>query len=194
MFAELRTIQVALPAQCRLGLIADTHIYDGGRRTLPAQVLDCFARSEVDWIVHCGDIACQRVIDQLAAVAPTLAVRGNNDSGDFGRDLPHLLELTTNERVIRVVHGDGGRSARAIAAEHASGAAAVIYGHSHIPRVEMLGECLLLNPGSPNDRRWHPHFGVGFLEITSERLRPEIVLFETPENLDRAAATWRSNR
>jgi putative phosphoesterase len=138
-------------------------------------------------IVHAGDVAKADVLEQLAEIAPVLAVRGNNDSGHFGGSLPERIELRAGERLIRVVHGHGGRSARAVARGISPGCDAVIYGHSHIPMIERVGEAILVNPGSPSDRRWHPHFGVGFLTVAGGVISPELVLFTDPADLDRVA-------
>jgi uncharacterized protein len=193
VFVEIGTIQVKLPARCRLALIADTHIYPSGQRSIPEPVLDLFDRAGVDRVIHAGDIACAPVLDQLATIAPVIAVRGNNDDGDFGRSLPHMVEMQVGQRLVRLIHGDGGRSARAVATDVAPGADCVIYGHSHIPKVERAGDAILVNPGSPNDRRWHPHFGVGFLEVTPDLVRPELILFTDPTDLARVSPTWRSD-
>ena len=194
MYVEIGTTQVALPDRVRLALIADTHIFPSGNRSIPEPVLDLFDRAGVDRVIHAGDIACQPVLDQLATIAPVIAVRGNNDHSEFGRRLPHMVEMHAGELLIRLIHGDGGRSARAVATDVAPGADCVVYGHSHIPKVERIGDALLVNPGSPNDRRWHPHFGIGFLEITPERIRPELILFTDPADLARINPNWESNR
>jgi putative phosphoesterase len=191
VFVEIGTIQMVLPARCRMALIADTHIYPSGQRSIPETVLDLFDRAGVDRVVHAGDIASAKVIDQLATIAPVIAVRGNNDSGDFGRNLPHMVEMQIGERLVRLIHGDGGRSARAVATGVAPGADCVIYGHSHIPKVERSGDAVLVNPGSPNDRRWHPHFGVGFLEVRPDLVRPELILFTDSVELAGVNPTWR---
>lgn len=194
VLVELGTVQIELPERSRLALISDTHIFPSGQRSIPVEVLDLFERAAVDRIIHAGDVACQPVLDDLAMIAPVLAVRGNNDHGEFGRSLPLMIELTTSKRVIRVVHGHGGRSARAAATSVASGAACVIYGHSHIPMVERVGDAVLVNPGSPCDRRWHPHFGVAFLEIDENQVRPELVLFTDPRDLAGVIPKWQSDR
>ena len=194
MFVELDAVQMELPGPSRLALISDTHIYPSGQRRLPPQVLELFERAGVDRIVHAGDVVCQAVLDELATIAPVLAVRGNNDAGEFGRSLPLMIEVTANEQVIRVIHGHGGRSARAVATSVSIGTACVIYGHSHIPMVERAGEAVLVNPGSPCDRRWHPHFGVAFLEIGADPIRPELILFTDPRDLSSVKPTWQSAR
>jgi putative phosphoesterase len=166
-------------------LISDTHIYQGSRRRIPSQVLDLFRRSGSSVIVHCGDVQTGEVLEELNLIGPVLTVCGNNDYGEFGRSLPMRIDLTVGERLIRVVHGHGGRSARAVATDFSPGCDVVIYGHSHIPMIERVGETILINPGSPSDRRWHPHFGVGFLTIADGVISPELVLFTDPADLDR---------
>lgn len=194
MFVELGTVQIELTNVSRLALISDTHIFPSGQRRVPPQVLDLFRRAGVDRIVHAGDVASQPVLDELATIAPVLAVRGNNDQGDFGQRLPLMIDVTLNERLVRVVHGHGGRSARAVAASVANGTACVVYGHSHIPMVERVGDAVLVNPGSPCDRRWHPHFGVAFLEVGAKQIRPELILFTDPNDLAEVKPQWQSDR
>lgn len=169
----------------RFALISDTHIFADGKRSIAPQVFDLLRRSGSSKIVHAGDVAAPEVIEQLAEIAPVLTVRGNNDHGHFGRSLPTMIEMTVGDRLIRVVHGHGGRSARSVATEISPGSDAVIYGHSHIPMIERVGESILINPGSPSDRRWHPHFGLGFLTIAAGVISPELVLFTDPADLDR---------
>lgn len=182
---DLITERYRLAEPIRLALISDTHIFPSSQRTIAQQAIALFRRSGASVIVHAGDVTCAEVIEQLAEIAPVLAVRGNNDRSQFGKELPEVLELTIGERLLRVVHGDGGRSARVVASELSAGCDVVIYGHSHIPKIERVGEAILINPGSPSDRRWHPHFGVGFLTIVSGVITPALVPFEDPHELDR---------
>ena len=188
--SPLVTGTIASPA--RLALISDTHIFADGRRAIPPQVLDLFARAEPDRIIHLGDVVAQHVIDELNLIAPVIAVRGNNDHGAFGDSLPLRVDLTIGARTVRVVHGHGGgnRSARRVATSLATGADAVLYGHSHVPRLELVGEAIVLNPGSPTDRRWHPHFGVAFLEVSDQSLSPTLIPFDDPATLASTKITW----
>ena len=57
----------------RIGLISDTH-------SLLRPEVVAFLRG-CDQIVHAGDITEPGVLEQLNALAPVLAVRGNNDRG-----------------------------------------------------------------------------------------------------------------
>ena len=168
----------------RLALVSDTHIYPSGARSLPPQVIELFERAVPDLIVHAGDICTGEVLDLLATVAPVVAVRGNNDSGAFGASLPMHLRLTVATRSVMVLHGHGlAGSARKEAAANSAGHDVVIYGHSHIPIIERQGETVMVNPGSPTDRRFQPHFGVALLDISVERIWPELILFSAPRDL-----------
>lgn len=55
----------------KLGLISDTHGY------LHPRIHDLF--SDVDEILHAGDIDSDDVLIELQAIAPVTAVRGNMD-------------------------------------------------------------------------------------------------------------------
>jgi putative phosphoesterase len=175
----------SLEGPARIGLISDTHVFPNGSRQISPHVFAAFSRMRPGLIVHAGDVATQSVIDDLTGIAPVLAVRGNNDHGSFGAGLPMVATITCLGRTIRVVHGHGGRSAKAVAAELATGADCVIYGHSHIPDVRKVGEALVVNPGSAADRRWHPHFGIGYLDVTESGFRPQLLLWADPIELDR---------
>ena len=83
-----------------------------------------------------------------------------------------------------MLHGHRDRTARAAARRYAGRAACVVYGHSHIPMIEQVDDTILFNPGSPNDRRWRPHFGIGLLRVTADEIAPELILFDDPRQLN----------
>jgi predicted phosphodiesterase len=51
----------------------------------------------------------------------------------------------------------------------------VVFGHSHVPVAEDDGELLLLNPGSPTDRRRMPSFTLAVLTLGRRGVDAEIV-------------------
>jgi hypothetical protein len=59
----------------------------------------------------------------------------------------------------------------------------VLFGHSHQPLIEPVDSLVLFNPGSATDRRWHDHFGVGIIDVTAERIEPELILYTSPDHL-----------
>jgi uncharacterized protein len=166
-----------------IGVISDTHIYSYGTRRLPDEVLDLFRRFSVGLILHAGDINNARVIDLLSTVAPVLAVKGNNDDQVLSQALPLMEHFTVGKYKFVLLHGHLGQTARSEATKLASKADCVVYGHSHIPKIEQVDGAILFNPGSATDRRWQEHFGVGLIHVTDEKLTPELVLYHDPRHL-----------
>ncbi|MEZ4533281.1 MAG: metallophosphoesterase family protein [Thermomicrobiales bacterium] len=168
-----------------IGLISDTHIFEGGgSRPFPEPVLDLFRRFDVGLIVHGGDVVTRSVLDRLATVAPTLAVHGNNDPVELWQELPERIILAVGARRIGIVHGHGGPSARATArAAFDEPLEMVVYGHSHIPKIEKEDGVVYFNPGSATDRRWSAHFGIGIVTIDEQGIRPELILFDAAAHL-----------
>src|SRR5260370_38151821 len=76
----------------RIGLIADTHIQEACEH-LPAAVFT--ALEGVELVMHAGDIYVNRVLDELAAIAPVIAALGNGDEGLDG----HRYRMEPDERV-----------------------------------------------------------------------------------------------
>jgi predicted phosphodiesterase len=57
------------------------------------------------------------------------------------------------------------------------GADVVVFGHSHDPLVEPVdGGPLLLNPGSPTERRRQPVHTVGWLEVADGAVREATIM------------------
>ena len=81
----------------RIGLISDTH------GLLRPQAL-AFLRGS-DFIVHAGDIGDARLLEELRALAPVTAVRGNNDKGPWARRVSETEVLRIgNEEFYEVLH------------------------------------------------------------------------------------------
>lgn len=173
-----------------IGAIADTHIYPGGRRVIPPGVLRLFRRAEVDLLVHLGDANSRSVLEELAEIAPLIAVPGNNDEPELQFMLPETARFTVGERTFGVLHGHGGRSAKSEAIRLFAGKVdCVIFGHSHMPLIEKVDDTILFNPGSATDRRWHEHFGVGLIRVADGRISPDLILYQHPDHLDNIDVT-----
>ncbi len=172
-------------APCVIGVLADTHIWASGNRQLPEPVLELFRRAQVDLLLHAGDLNDASVLDQLLQIAPVIAVAGNNDDPDLQKRLCRNERIVAGGRSIGLVHGHGGRSARDIAfASFPDQCDLVVYGHSHIPRIEQKGSTIYFNPGSPTDRRWALHFGIGLISVIDAGIHPELILFSRASDLD----------
>ncbi len=171
-------------APLTIGVIADTHIYAHGARVLPGQIFDLFRRAEVGLIIHLGDVNASWVLDELADVAPLMAVAGNNDDDELQDALPQRLQFSVGKHLIGAIHGSGGRSAKdQVKRTFAGNVDLALFGHSHMPYIGTIGRTTLFNPGSATDRRWHQHFGVGIVRVTEQRIDPELILFTDPRHL-----------
>ena len=158
----------------RIAVLADTHIPRRAKQ-LPLPVLR--AASAVDMVVHLGDFNTMEVAEQLGALAPLHAVRGNNDSEEVRDAFPERQSLTVHGHRLVLVHGDvGGRTALA-AARSITAADVVLFGHSHRAWSSVENDRLLFNPGSPTDRRWSPYRSFGLLDI-EESVTASIVPLE----------------
>jgi len=145
-----------------LGVVCDTHIPDRLSEIHP-QILPIFEAAHVTRIIHAGDICAQRVLDQLAEVAPVTAVRGNRD---LALRLPLLESVTVGGVCVGVMHGHGGwikyfqdkiqfllygynlhRYLKLLTTAIPE-ANVVIFGHTHHPEILWHRGKLLFNPGS----------------------------------------------
>jgi putative phosphoesterase len=176
------TISIAPPIT--IGVISDTHDSTPRSREAVRMALELFKRRRVGLILHGGDVGHSSLLSELAAVAPVIAVRGNADSLELIETLPDQVRICAGERTILVMHGHHGKTARATALSAVGpGVDVIVFGHSHQPLIENHDDTVLFNPGSPTERRWGPHFGVGLLTITENGIEPELVLFDDPRQL-----------
>jgi putative phosphoesterase len=147
----------------RIGVISDTH------GLVRPQALRALAGA--DLIVHAGDVGGPEVLDALRAVAPVVAVRGNNDRGPWAAALAETEVVETGGRSLYVLH-----DLKELDLDpRAAGFDAVIAGHSHQPRIERRDGVLYLNPGSAGPRRFRLPIAVAWLAVDSTRLDAEIV-------------------
>lgn len=168
-----------------IGVISDTHVTHGvGGKTLSPFVLDLFRRASVGLIVHCGDVNTRLILEELAEIAPTMAVVGNADDQELLFMLKRSVRFTVGRFTFGAVHGDGGKNARSSAAAALAGKVdCVMFGHSHQPLIEEVSGSVMVNPGSATDRRWFEHFGVGIIRVTEDRFDPELILYLDPAHL-----------
>ncbi|MEJ7603546.1 MAG: metallophosphoesterase family protein [Kofleriaceae bacterium] len=167
MKSTRRTETLALrDGALRLAVVADTHSHP---HPATARLL---AERAPDAILHAGDIGELTVLDQLAEVAPVLAIRGNIDVTT--RDAPTdelVLDLVAGERrVFRIlmVHiGVAGPRLRSevLRLAQREQAQLVVCGHSHVPFIGTDRGVGVFNPGSIGPRRFALPIVFGMLEI-----------------------------
>ena len=158
----------------RVGVISDTH------GLLRPEAVEALAGSE--HIIHAGDVGDPEILHRLSKIAPLTAVRGNVDHGDWARELAETNVLEVEGVSIFVLHILDKLDLK----PEAAGFAAVVYGHSHVPKTEMKNGVLYFNPGSAGPKRFNLPVTVGKLIVGSESVRVEIVpLFPEPSKRDR---------
>jgi uncharacterized protein len=138
----------------RVGLISDTHglLRPEARKFL--QGSDC--------IVHAGDIGNPGILEELSAIAPVTAVRGNNDRGSWAEQLRETEFLRVGEVFVYVIHDIAELDIDPTAA----GVRVVVSGHSHKPVVDERDGVHYVNPGSAGPRRFKLPIAVGELTVT----------------------------
>ncbi len=144
----------------RLGVISDTH------GLLRPEVFEVF--SDVDHILHAGDIGSLDILTELATLAPVTAVFGNTDGFDIRAMVPKVAEIELDGFRIVVTHGDQfGRGVTAEVLNKAfPDAEILVYGHTHIPRLELVDVVVTaMNPGGAGPRRFDIPASVGILEL-----------------------------
>ena len=181
----------------RIGVISDTHIPEA-RAELWPQVFTVF--DGVDAILHGGDVHELGVLDQLGEVAPLWCARGNGEDGSAGRSIAPvddrlryswLLDLggvrvgLTHDVPVPEVPPSltvARWKQRRFGTDDVD---VLVYGDSHVERIDLIGATLCFNPGSPT----YPHnlntqLGtLGFLDIDPERVRATVWQL-TPDGID----------
>lgn len=165
----------------RIGLLSDTHIPET-RKSLPPQVLEAFRG--VDLILHAGDIYHLSVLDELGAIAPVLAARGDDDHFRLLED-PRVKER-------HILSLDGLRLGLAhivpypetlwqsleqrMEQDFGGPMDVLVFGDTHEPVAETYKGVYLVNPGSATLPYYRPRLGtVGILTIESGTAKAEII-------------------
>lgn len=147
----------------QIGIISDTH------GLLRPQALAALQGSEL--IIHAGDIGKPAVLDELEKLAPVVAVRGNNDRGDWAAGLPEKRVVTLGEVNLYLLHILPEFDLNPIEQR----ISAVISGHSHKPAIFYREGVLYLNPGSAGPRRFKLPVSVARLVISGPSLEPHLI-------------------
>ena len=124
-------------------IVSDTH----KRNDNLMNVLD--KERGLDMVIHCGD--AEGLEDEVRAKirCPLYIVAGNND---FFSDLSNELVFNIGKKRVLLTHGHYYRVSMGI--EHLAVEAKArdidiaIYGHTHVPKLEMVDNVTIVNPGS----------------------------------------------
>jgi putative phosphoesterase len=159
----------------KIGVISDTHGFLDPH--LPRLL------QGVSEILHAGDVGSDVVLDQLRAVAPVEAVRGNVDPAALGLaptltrylggvEIHMLHELSKPQAALRdwalsnPLEGKSAERCCRFLEGFPEKCQVVIFGHSHEPCALILGGKLFFNPGSAGKKRFSLPRCCGMLEIS----------------------------
>jgi uncharacterized protein len=141
-----------------------------GARRLPKECLRQLGVA--DLILHAGDFVAADFYRWMLELAPLEAVHGNMDDAELKQLLPARRIVEVEDARIGIVH----EPKRSAGFEDCD---AVVFGHTHMPHVSHVGGTLLLNPGSPTERRLSPSRSMLLLMVEGKRLTPDFVHLTT---------------
>jgi uncharacterized protein len=155
----------------KIGVISDTHLAGPDERL--RRLLERYF-SDVDLILHAGDLVDIRVLDSFAG-KDVRAVYGNMDPDPVRAVLPDRLLLEFDGHRIGMMHGWGmSLNLEQKLLNEFANVDCLVYGHSHKPVNRMRSGTLFFNPGSAIDKRFAAHNTIGILEI-GNRIKGEII-------------------
>lgn len=150
-----------------IGLISDTH------GLVRPDVHGALAGAE--FILHAGDVGGPEILDELALIAPVRAVWGNTDAPWEG-GLVAALDIVIGGLRVHVSHGHELGRPKAAALAAAYDADVIVYGHTHVQKIERVGTTLVVNPGSAGPRRFELPPSVALLTIENGVAKARLVL------------------
>ena len=129
----------------RIGVISDTHDF------LDKKIRELF--QGVDHIIHGGDIGLPWIILQLEEIAPVTAVIGNTDEAIQYKET-ELVQIGARKFMVHHIVDPKNltdKLKRKIIRENPD---VVVFGHTHKPFCETIGNTLFLNPGYAGRQRF----------------------------------------
>jgi uncharacterized protein len=147
----------------RVGVLSDTHGLL--RPEARAFLVGC------DYIIHGGDIGERAILKELEALAPLIAVRGNNDIEPWSKRLRATELVRVGGLFFFVIH-DLSRLDQDLRAVKVR---AVISGHSHQPQAVERDGILYLNPGSCGPRRFKLPISIGEIIVSGTNISARTV-------------------
>ncbi|HWR42770.1 metallophosphoesterase [Sporomusa sp.] len=161
----------------RIAIISDTHL---NHDTTKLEVL-LDRLGPVDFILHAGDYTGEGVVKILQATAMFYGVWGNADSSIIQDSLKEKEIITFGSYRLGIFHGHGtGKCTvdRAYAAFENENLDIIVFGHSHQPLICTKNKVLMLNPGSPTNKRTQRWFTCIVLDLLSTSIEAKIIFLD----------------
>jgi uncharacterized protein len=131
----------------RIGVLSDTHIHD--MKDIPVSLLNIF--KSFDLVIHLGDFACLELVEYFRSFNNFYGIAGNHDPHSVKAILPRADVIEVNGKRLGLLHGywfPFFTQERSIARFRKEKVDAILYGHTHVIRNEMVQNTLFFNPGS----------------------------------------------
>ncbi|MDR3569803.1 MAG: metallophosphoesterase family protein [Syntrophobacteraceae bacterium] len=160
-----------MPNELKIVVMSDTHL---GEPTEEFKSICSRFCDDADMVIHLGDWDKIGVLNYLERY-PLEAVSGNMDDYSIKQRLPAQKIVKAGGFRLAITHGWGppeGICQRI--GEQVSGVDAVLFGHTHQPRISRENGVLWFNPGSVFWGRANCRKSIGLLRI-NEQIEGEII-------------------
>ncbi|HEY9699470.1 MAG TPA: metallophosphoesterase family protein [Trichocoleus sp.] len=151
------------PVPQQIGIISDTH------GLLRPEAIAALEGSGL--ILHAGDIGNPEVLVALNQIAPVVAVRGNNDRGEWAESIAEREMVQREDISIYLLHIIQELDFNPVT----QNVQIVVSGHSHKPSISERAGVLFINPGSAGPRRFKLPITVARLQILGKAMQAEII-------------------
>lgn len=131
----------------KIGVLSDTHIHE--LKEIPATFLESL--KTFDMIIHLGDFVCLELVEHLKSFNNFYGIAGNHDPHIIKSKLPSQDIVEINGKRLGLMHGYWFPlfcQQRSLARFKKDKVDAILYGHTHVIRNEVVNDILFFNPGS----------------------------------------------
>ena len=151
----------------RIGVVSDTHDY------FDPKLRELF--KGVDHIIHGGDIGLPWIILQLEEIAPVTAVTGNADESGLEYKDTEVAQIGSRKFLVHHIVDPQNvteKLKRKLIRENPD---VVVFGHTHKPFCETVGNTLYLNPGYAGRQRFQLPRSVAILTCDDKGITADFV-------------------
>lgn len=155
----------------RILVISDTH-----RSTARMVELVHEFSKKIDAIIHLGDNTEDVDYIKRNYKLPVYVVAGNCD---YGSTAPHESLLLLGDKKIFITHGHyyNVKYNTTLLVKRAGelNADVCLFGHTHIPYIQIENKVVIMNPGSLSEPRGGSKASYGILKIENDRVFPMVI-------------------
>jgi putative phosphoesterase len=155
-------------------VLSDTHVPDRIAR-LPQKFLEKIKSGDV--VFHAGDFVQWTVLEDLQRLATVHGVCGNMDETKIQRLLPEKKLVEVQGKKVGLCHGSGPSHElwKRVCRNFEDKCDVLIFGHSHSPFNQKIGDTLFFNPGSLSSNLVSPFNATyGTISIEGDEVWAEI--------------------